>query len=537
MPRPARRFAPLAALLPALLAALPLAAAAPLRVAAGPSAALQEVSGDPLGELATLTRALERSAEADPPEVLQAEVLFHDLRILWTAQPARRAEVCDAVADWVGTVGRRAAAGRGGRVEARTATRAVEWFAPRLDGALVADLGRALARRDDGPAPARRTGLAALLGASEDPGARMALFAATRDEDRIVRDTAVAGLAGRDDQAVHTLLVELLEAAEAGEVAIRMGAVEDHFRAARVGRTDAAFARVLIYVRRRLVADDWRRASRAIAVGAALPDEVTLGPLIEALQVWMERGEAGLQARRIQGDLLDELHRRTGRKLGLHPERWRQLFEAVRRGDVQLAGPEGGEDGRPRTEASFFGLRPWTDRVTFVIDRSGSMDNRYRREADETDTPSRYTAAIRQLTGFLEELGPGTRFDVVLFSSEAVRWRRELVPATPDNLASVAAWAASAETGGGTFLREGIELAARVRKDGSIDLAKLESDTIIVLCDGDTDEGPGWVPGFLRATNDTARLRYHAVQIGGSGDGTLRALCEGSGGDYVHDRR
>lgn len=518
-------------------AAAPAGAAAALDGGAARARGRQEVSTDPLGELATLTRALERATEPDPAEVLQAEVLFHDLRILWSAQPARQGEICDGVADWVGTVRLRAAGERGGRVERRTADRAVEWFAPRLDGPLVADLGRELARRDDPSGVVRRTGLAALLAASADPGARMALFAATRDDERLVRDTAVAGLAGRDDQAVHTRLVELLEAAEAGEVAIRMGAVEDHFRAARIGRTDAAFARVLYYVRKRLVADDWRRASRAISVGTALPDEVMLGPLIEALPVWMEREEAGLQAKRIQGDLLDELHRRTGRKLGLHPERWRQLFDAVRRGDVQLAGPEGDADGRPRTEASFFGLRPWTDRVTFVIDRSGSMDNAYRRSPDETSPPSRYSAAIRQMTAFLEELGPKTRFDVVLFSSDAARWRRELVPATPDNLASVAAWAAAAETGGGTFLRKGIDLAARVDKDGAIDLAKLESDTIIVLCDGDTDEGSGWVAGFLRSTNDVARLRYHAVQIGGAGDGTLRALCEGSGGDYVHDRR
>jgi hypothetical protein len=260
-----------------------------------------------------------------------------------------------------------------------------------------------------------------------------------------------------------------------------------------------------------------------------------LGPLIEALPVWMERGEAGLQAKRIQGDLLDELHRRTGRKLGLHPERWRVLLEAVRKGELDLAA--GGPDSaRPYTEASFFGLRPWTDRVVFVIDRSGSMSYPFGPSAlgeDPAAATSRYEAAIAQMVSFLEQLGPQTRFDVVLFESAAQRWRRELVPVTRENLRSVASWAIAEDTGGGTHLRAGIELAAALKRDGSLDLAALEADTVIVLCDGDTDEGPGWVPAFLREINDEARLRFHAVQIGGSGDGTLRALCEGSDGDYL----
>ena len=59
------------------------------------------------------------------------------------------------------------------------------------------------------------------------------------------------------------------------------------------------------------------------------------------------------------------------------------------------------------------------------------------------------------------------------------------------------------------------------------------ADTVIVLCDGETAEGPTWVGSFIRVHNDLSRVRFHAVQLGGRSDGTLEALCEHTSGDYV----
>ena len=504
----------------------------------GPAAISEQesVAKDPLTDLRELAETLSRADQPDPPEVLAAEFLFHDLRLLWTGQEGRRREIAAVVADWIGVVESRQASGAGGELELRTARRAIAWLGPRL-GAGVADaLAREVATRSTDSSAERRAGACRILAASDEGVARMALFAASRDPERLVRDVALASLAGRDDQAVHTLLIEILTEAEAGKIEIRKGLVEEHFLAAHIGRSDAAFARVLVYVRRRLIAEDWRRASRAIAIGRCLENEVLLGPLVEALPVWMEYEEAGLPAKRIQGDLLTELRRRTGRKLGLHPERWRLLLEAVRSGQLTID-PGAADGSRPYSEASFFGLRPWTDRVVFVIDRSGSMDQPYERPpgGDFTGAArSRHAVAIAQLISFLEALGPNTRFNVVLFSDEATSWRRKLVPATKDNLKSVAGWAVANGTGGSTRLQAGIHKAAALGRDGSLDLADLEADTVIVLCDGETDEGPDWVETFLHGVNDEARLRFHSVQIGGSGDGSLHALCDGSGGDYSH---
>jgi hypothetical protein len=66
--------------------------------------------------------------------------------------------------------------------------------------------------------------------------------------------------------------------------------------------------------------------------------------------------------------------------------------------------------------------------------------------------------------------------------------------------------------------------------------AALEADTIIVLCDGETLEGPSWVAPFIRSFNEKARVNFSAVQLGGRSDGALEALCEHTNGDYVEIR-
>ncbi len=55
---------------------------------------------------------------------------------------------------------------------------------------------------------------------------------------------------------------------------------------------------------------------------------------------------------------------------------------------------------------------------------------------------------------------------------------------------------------------------------------------MIVLCDGETAEGPSWVGPFLRRVNDDARIVFHSVQLGQGGDGTLELLASQTGGDF-----
>jgi hypothetical protein len=97
-------------------------------------------------------------------------------------------------------------------------------------------------------------------------------------------------------------------------------------------------------------------------------------------------------------------------------------------------------------------------------------------------------------------------------------------------------WAIERIPAGGTQLRPAIEEAFELRRDGSVDLEQLEADTVVVLCDGATEEGPRWVAPLLARVNERACVVFHCVQIGPGGDGTLEALAAETGGDFVRVR-
>ena len=79
-----------------------------------------------------------------------------------------------------------------------------------------------------------------------------------------------------------------------------------------------------------------------------------------------------------------------------------------------------------------------------------------------------------------------------------------------------------------TNLRRGVDDAMR-----RLNQADHAADTIIVLCDGETLQGPSWVAPFIRSFNEKARVRFSAVQLGGQSDGTLEELCDHTDGNYT----
>ncbi len=342
-------------------------------------------------------------------------------------------------------------------------------------------------------------------------------------------DAAISGLAGREDLGVHLRLLDLLAQAEQGEIDVWKGGLERHFHNLKPREDDQrVIEQVSTYVHEAIQAEDWRRASRAITVARCLPHRSIFPQLIEALELWIERGKDETKAViRIQGELLSELQHRSGRTLGAHPQRWDALWQGYLRGEANLRG-EGLLPGR-MTVGGFFGLRPKTDRVTFVLDRSGSMGADFGEESGH----SRLDEAADQMARLLEQLGPRTRFNAVLFNAQASSWSKELRPADEKAIKSARKWVRGRGAKGGTHLRLGIEEAIGIDSRAPRDLDAIETDTIVVLCDGATAEGPSWVESFLRTTNDDARVVFYAVQVGAGGDGTLQSLCENTGGTYL----
>ena len=375
--------------------------------------------------------------------------------------------------------------------------------------------------------PDLRAGAAILLGELDDEASTLALLNATKDESRDVRDCAAEAVIGRDSTAVHSGLLRLFIAVESGELELTTIPLERHFQTVGPEEGSAAERRLYEYARERFTGASWQTASRAISLSKKLNDRLIVPLLIEAMSTWISRKEAGGQAGRVLGELEQELSERSGLRLGQRPTRWRTWWRSIKNGRSKLPSEYPQIN---RTRASFFGLRPNTDRVIFVLDGSGSMEALFTNDSAGTSSRenTRFKEATAQLIGCLEKLGEGTRFDVIIFNDKVRRFRSELVLANESTLKALKAWIKRKPPEGGTNLRGGVVDAMRRAKN-----ADHAADTIIVLCDGETLQGPSWVAPFIRSFNEKARVRFSAVQLGGQSDGTLEELCTHTDGNYT----
>jgi hypothetical protein len=391
----------------------------------------------------------------------------------------------------------------------------------------------------------RRRAAARLFRDRPAPIAKYGLVLTAREEDPILALLSLQALAGWNDDLVHATFAEVAQVGSAPEQAARLALVDKHFGSVRIAEGGASEARLADLARARMLSLDWREASQAICWVQALGDKACVPFLITSLDAWTERGLQGAQSLRVRHELAKSLSARRGGNLGLEPGPWRAWWSGVQQG-LRTNPSSGKVEG---TGASFFGVRPESDRIVFVLDRSGSMtESVVLAEADggtkggPTGSVRRWDEAQRQLHGFLREAPKGLKFNVVLFHSYAEAFRDRLVPASGDELEALRMWLGIHAPGGGTMLRSGLDRALELEpgpQDRPADGQPLqpkplpECDTVVLLCDGETSEGGTWVPHFLSHVAPRLRVVIHGVQVGGQSDGVLEALTKGTRGGYV----
>ncbi len=483
----------------------------------------------------------QREGERMPPERLTAlQPIVADLRILVASQPGQRTAAALALLD-IASLAPRRARGRWASPLEDASALAFEALERGLDidseeRFAITLAEQAAARDTKTPLARRRAALEALRGRRIE-ATLAGVLSALEDPAREVRDAAADALAGWDHPQVHQALIGQWLRIRADLRWSGTRAVERHFAALRLPR-DSPLERALFdAVRLDLVGRDWRAVLRALRASAALDNALAVPMLIESLGLWLGRRQAweasGARAQRagrdgvsirVEHEFVAALERRSGKRIGPYPERWSRWWRSAR----DEPATEDGDAPRNTTRAGFYGLRPATDRVCFVLDRSGSM------EWGRPNESSRYARALAEMERFLRDLGPGARFRVVLFSSKLEVWKDELVPANPASIGEALQWAGYHKPDGGTELRRAIEHVLRLDRAGEPVLARLEEDTVIVLCDGATAEGPSWIEPLFERVGSAACVAFHCVMIGrGQGDGALRALAEQSGGAYV----
>lgn len=374
----------------------------------------------------------------------------------------------------------------------------------------------------------RRLAALDVLGDHRTPRGKLAMLTVGRDGSDPLRGAVIEELATWPDEAVDLFLVGLLgKKFDKERDPHPFNVVLRRVRDVETPLGPRAAELLAERLRTTLLASDWREVSRSIELSRGLEPEQSVPLLLDALSAWTRREEHGGGSRRILGEVVAELSRISGRSIGRNPRNWITWWIAVRQGRTALTAPDV-PDGEPRTEATFFGLRPVTDQVTFLIDSSGSMRTEW-----GTSEHTRYVEAIEQMMRFLQAAGEQTRFNVVLFSDSPQRSSPHLVRASAHNLMRARESLLRFEPAGGTHLRPAVELALALDPEGHVDLERLEADTVIVLCDGETQDGVDWVQPLLERVNDEARIVFHCVLIGMRDSGVLQRLAELTGGDFL----
>ena len=300
------------------------------------------------------------------------------------------------------------------------------------------------------------------------------------DRDGLV-DTARKAAGGDRDPAVRgAALIALSELAPAVAIEeasdalrpkqpepVRMAAMAALARAGRAlpETVDAAIEAV-----GRAVAED-RGSSLGLRFAAAdALARIRSRGAVEALVDLLEAEEHP----RLESSLVARLRARTGAQFGNNPRGWRAWLEARPEDWVPLEGSGALEvDG---SVARLAGLPLLSNRIAILIDMSGSMWM----ERDGGGTLKELVDA--ELRTFLEKLPPETRFNLIPYATAPDPWSKQMVDATPRNVARALEWFEKSRLRGKGSVWEAIDVA----------LADEDVDTVILLTDGAPTGGLHW---------------------------------------------
>jgi HEAT repeat protein len=294
-----------------------------------------------------------------------------------------------------------------------------------------------------------------LLSAANEDLVQAVTRLAQRDKFELVRAQALVTLRDLDPAATGSLVREFTLAAS---IPMRVAAVE----LLELLPADEA----LVPLEEALADPAWVVRLRACEALARRGDLAGLRRLIAALGA-----EPALRSRwRIVG-LLREL---SGLKYGLDSRSWEfwltQLPADWTRADKHVPQALGGEQ-----TASFVGMPVLSERLSFLIDFSGSMWM-------ERDGESRKQRVDGELRRALEGLEDSVAFNVHPYYDVPLRWQKQLTPAKPKNVQQALAYFETCRAyGTGDFWAAAME----AMEDPQV-------DTLMVLTDGAPTGGRRW---------------------------------------------
>ena len=404
------------------------------------------------------------------------------------------------------------------------------------------------------PAVWRRV-LVEVLAPRPGPQVARALLEVLEVRDPEVRLAAMLALDGREDWHEHVERLQPLLKSE--DPRVRRGAA---LRMGRFGVTDARW--------RDEVLDLAEAKDSAVRMGAAAvladlrtPEAIEALHALLADESWQVRVEAIQAVERLRrkdsvpllitrleaesGRMKDDIHMAlrlmTGEDFGIVVDGWRRWWDgegerfempdydsAVARDKARREKGSGAY-----AEPTFYGIRVTSERVTFVLDVSGSMaeeaKSRPKREGTVSDGPgrtrTRLDVAKEELYETVRSLPEDTLFNLVFFETAVEAFAETLQRMRGPVRNQALSYVRDQWPQGATALYPALQLA----------FADPVVDTIYLLSDGHPTEGEltdyAQIREQVKQWNVTRKVRVHGIAIGMDSP-LLEWLADDTGGEY-----
>jgi len=293
--------------------------------------------------------------------------------------------------------------------------------------------------------------------------------------------------------------------------------------------------------------DDKHWQVRAVAIGALGRSGTTaaIKPLIDRL---------GEEKGRLREDLDQALEKLTGVSFGGNAKQWSGWWVAnkpkIESGKFRKRKSKKGKLWQ--TQFSFYGIHSLSNRLVFVLDRSGSMRQKAMHKPPVLSGKARVflprgerkiDVARAQLKTALANLPKGAKFNIVFYNNGVIRLSQRLLRATPANLTRAFRFIDSTRAAGGTNIFDALFAATNLlgSRDAGLKLSlpnlKENPDTVFLLSDGWPNYGryKKLAPMIAEMTwlNRQRQIRIHSIGIGDHNKSLMQRLAESTGGRYV----
>ncbi|MEX0981276.1 MAG: VWA domain-containing protein [Bacteroidales bacterium] len=218
----------------------------------------------------------------------------------------------------------------------------------------------------------------------------------------------------------------------------------------------------------------------------------------------------------------------------------------------------------------YYGIDLESNKYVFLIDISGSMENKIEKDAKGvvlnvatnvaantvgkviggsvgnmvgnkikkslTKLEKAKKNLIPVINGFTEE----NYFTVITFENDIKLWRKELIPATSANKKLAVAFIKSLKSGGGTNISDALEEAFKLAGKGVNDETEvLDVETVFLLSDGEPSAGQyrstQQILQKVEEWNELNRLQIHTVGLGDNHDEDfMRKMAVDNNGVYIN---